>query len=184
MSNFFGSFQVASPLHAEAVQAVMQWCHDTDYARPGGLVLWSRKFGVGKTHLASAAHAALREIYRRGAFLSAPEFLDRIKQTYNDKGGVSENQLFVNLLGMDYIILDDVGKEYADKRTWADEKYFRLIDGVVRNGHSLLLTSNLDLEQLAQHVGGAAWSRVAGLCGRHGFVNMNNLNDYRLRVTP
>lgn len=176
---FFASYTASQPAQAKAVQAVIKWAKEASQFEPSGLVLWSTGYGVGKTHLARCAHSALAWSYRDGVMMSAPDFLDTIKSTYSDDRRTEFN-LF-RQWSQGYVILDDVGKDYSAQPEWSNEKYFRLFDGVVTNGANLLVTSNLTVKELAKRIGGAAFSRLAGLCGENGFVDMSGLPDWRLK---
>lgn len=178
--DFFSDFVVTQPAQQAALEAAMKWVRATYEGQSLGLILWSEVYGVGKTHLAHAAHAALQYTGKaEGAMLTAPDFLDIIKSSYSDDSPRNEYELF-NTWKKGYIILDDIGKEYIKEKTWADEKYFRLIDGLVNAHSSLLITSNLHPKKLGPHLGGAAWSRVGGLVCDNS-VNMSALADYRLK---
>jgi DNA replication protein DnaC len=177
LSSFFSSFDVSSPAQQAAKDAVMGWCSDAIEGNPSGLVLYSKGYGVGKTHLARCADSALMWGGRRGYFFSTPDWLMALRESYNSN--TNESYLFRGW-GKGFFILDDFGKEYLKDGTggWAHEKFYMLLDKM--QGKQLLVTSNLTPTEMAKRLGGAAWSRLGGLCGER-FVNMSSLPDYRLK---
>lgn len=180
LSDFFSDFVTGNPVQLKALDAVMAWVKQVHAGGSVGLVLWSTDFGVGKTHLMTAAKAALAYSPQHGTMMTAPDFISTVKGTYKREATRSEDELF-RQWRTGYVMLDDVGKEYIDGKAWGDEKYFLLVDGVVKSKKSIMVTSNLDTERLAERMGGAAWSRLYGLCGEDGFINMSSLPDYRFR---
>lgn len=188
------------PAAQTAADAVREWAYGAARGEPRGLVLWSAPhtgprgetfgYGCGKTHLARAAYAYVRQCQWtdpatgltrqwRISLLTAVEFFGMVRDLYTKN--LPEYPLF-NDWGSGHMILDDVGKEHvsAEARPWAREKLFRLIDRL-NESRALLLTTNLTPEQLEAHVGGATWSRLAGMCGERGFVNLSAVPDFRLR---
>lgn len=201
LANPFDAFDrnVHPRAHA-ASEAARQWTYAAAQGQARGLVLWSEAhagphgetlgYGCGKTHLARAAYDYLRQCVRsdpetglnrrvRVTFLNMVDFYAQIRDLYAKNQ--PEYPLF-NDWASGHVILDDLGKEHvsAEGRPWAREKLYRLLDRVYET-RSLLLTSNLNPEQLESHLGGAAWSRLVGLCGEQGFINMSEIPDYRMR---
>ena len=183
-----------------ASEAARNWTYAAAQGQARGLVLWSEAhtgphgetlgYGCGKTHLARAAFDYLRQCVWtdpetglnrrvRVTFLNMVDFYAQIRDLYAKSQ--PEYPLF-NDWASGHVILDDLGKEHvsAESRPWAREKLYRLLDRVYET-RALLLTSNLNPEQLETHLGGAAWSRLVGLCGEQGFINMSEIPDYRLR---
>ena len=201
LPNPFDTFDRAvHPAAGAASDAVREWTYAAARGLGRGLVLWSEPhtgpggetfgYGCGKTHLARAAFTYLRQcvwtdpdtgLSRRWrvTFLNIVDFYAQLRDLYAK--GQPEFPLF-NDWASGHVILDDLGKEHVttDSRPWAREKFYRLIDRIYES-RALLLTSNLTPEQIETHLGGAAWSRLVGLCGERGFVNMSALPDYRLR---
>ena len=179
VSEFFASFEANSNTQRLALAAVIDWTKQTANGECAGLVLWSTRYGVGKTHLARCAHEALGWAGKRGTFATAPDWLENIKATYNDGGG-TERDLFRQWEG-GYFAMDDYGKQYqAGSGEWAQEKFFKLMDKCYGR-QSLMITSNSKPDEMRLSLGGAAWSRLYGMCHDAGFVNMSDLPDWRAR---
>jgi DNA replication protein DnaC len=118
--------------------------------------------GVGKTSLAAAAawtrleHAPLR-------WLSVPELFSRLALAFGDE---TREDALKSLAGSQGLVLDDVDK--ARPSEYAAEQMFYAIDNRVTAGAQLLVTTNLELSELAarfpQPHGAAIVSRLAGYC--------------------
>lgn len=175
----FAAFEYAGKPQAEdALRAAWGWANDVLEGRASGLVLSSQTYGAGKTHLAMAAAYTLKNLGRIGTFLSEPDWFDTIRQSYSDER--PERALFQGWAKSPFIILDDVGTAHVATPGWGQEKWFKLVDSLVLAGSSLFITTNLDAMQLPAYLGGKVYSRLAGLCGERGFVDMSRLPDYRL----
>jgi DNA replication protein DnaC len=78
--------------------------------------------------------------------------------------------------------MDDWGKQYTTGtgEQWAREQFFQIINTVSRR-HGFLMTSNVAPEVIEPQIGGAAFSRLLGMCGPAGILDLNGVPDYRLR---
>jgi DNA replication protein DnaC len=129
------------------------------------LVLYSPNvWGVGKTYLGCAiAHAILDKwsgqtdgcpVY----FISEPQLFMRIRATYNRQRGEgyaeTEDDIYRKLTRVSLLILDDVGKEEVSDPRFVQRVLFALIDGRYQNMLPMVITSNLDSDGLARHLGG------------------------------
>lgn len=163
-----------------ALDATWDWTVRASKGEVAGLILWGANYGAGKTHLAQAAWKALSRSGYYGTFYSAPKWFERIKDQYSLKA--PEGPLFAEWCGGPYFILDDLGKEATRKESenWTREKFFKLLDGL-HQSRPLMITCNLTPAQLAVWIGGAAWSRLYGMCGETGIVNMGRIPDYRIK---
>lgn len=175
---------------ARAHRAVRDWVYDASCGKPVGLVLWANSragqsgFGSGKTTLARMAFDVLREMRnhegraQRATFLNAADFFQDIKDAYSNSAPVG--RLFDDWT-RGHFILDDWGKQYTTVTgaEWAREQFYHLINKI-HERHGLLITSNHSPEQIEQEIGGASWSRLLGMCGPKGLVDMSAVPDYRL----
>ena len=190
----FGSFEAPTASQKRAIAAVWSWTVGVTAGERRGLVLWGG-FGAGKTHLARAADRTLLASGWVGNFYDSPAWVKRIQSFYGVKAEPdAQDRSFSDWLGRPYFILDDLGTEHvrAESLGWLQECLFLLVNGAERTGLSLLITTNLPpavvapdgavtSRPLADRVGGKVWSRLAGLCGADGFVDLSGVTDYRLR---
>lgn len=165
-----------------------------DYAT-GSLVLMSPGiYGVGKTHLVCALANRLVEtapavelskttgfeIAQRCPvrFETEGRLLARIRATYNNKSGSSEEDIYRELMMRQLLILDDVGKVQPKDYSFLQGVYFRVIDDRYTKNKAMILTTNLSLERLEEHIGGACADRLREMCGKAGFIGFTG-SSYR-----
>lgn len=167
-----------------ARQKVYKWLETVATGKPAGIILWSKNYGCGKTHLARAASAALGAVptppwgmRRHGTFINSDQFFQTIRDSY-ELG--SPTHLFKEWVDAPYFIMDDFGKEYTANLDWAREQFYKLLNRIYEE-KCLMLTSNLNPRELGERIGGASMSRLIGMCGRGGFVDMSSIPDYRVK---
>lgn len=179
------------PDAARVVKAVKDWAYDTARGEQRGLVLYSTGFGAGKTHLArrAAEYVASWQVaddlgvitHKRVTLFNAVEFFGQIKDAYAENKPIG--RLFDVWAGAP-LVMDDLGKSYTrdGSEGWAQEQLYRVIDRIHTGGYSIFITSNLAPAEMERVVGGAAWSRVMGICGRPGtIIDLSSWPDYRVR---
>lgn len=151
-------------------------------------------YGVGKTHLVCALAESLVEtretakfqsgcyrILRRQCpvhFTTELKLLARIRQTYNRKDGETEEDVFLHLDKFPLLIIDDVGKVRPRDYSFLQGVYFRIIDERYVDRQGIILTTNLSLKELEEHIGGASADRLREMCGKTGFITMKG-QSYR-----
>lgn len=133
------------------------------------LLMYSKHpaFGVGKTHLAAAiAHKILdRHCCLEGVcpvqFTTETDIMLSVRTTYDrNYNGLSEGSILMTLKSRPLLILDDVGKEQPQDSKFMQRVYFHVIDGRYQRRAPMVITSNLDLEEIFDHIGGAAADRI------------------------
>ncbi len=100
--------------------------------------------GVGKSHLASAA---VNLLLARGEFvvyMTAPEMLIALRESFS-KQGESFGDALDKYLKCEWLVLDDWGAEKASD--WASEVWFTIFNSRYRNGLATMVTSNLNLSR-------------------------------------
>jgi DNA replication protein DnaC len=112
---------------------------------PEGWLLIQGRYGCGKTHLAAAI---ANESVANGVptlFLTVPDLLDTLRFTY-DSQDVSFEERFDQIRNAPLLILDDFGIQSATE--WAREKLFQILNYRYINNLALVITTNLDLEEI------------------------------------
>jgi DNA replication protein DnaC len=173
------------PKAERAHAAAREWVWAVSNGEARGLVLWSSGYGAGKTMLAEMAAECLTVMRdhqgqaQKATLLTAPEFFQTIKDVYST--GDPVGPIFEKWC-QGHFLLDDWGKHYTTTsgEEWAREQFFRLINTIYRQ-HGFMLTSNVAPEVIEQQIGGAAFSRLLGMCGPGGILDLNGVPDYRLK---
>jgi DNA replication protein DnaC len=133
--------------------------HDWGAGELSGLLL-SGSIGVGKTHLAAAAAWARLD---RGPvrWFSVPVLLAHLELPFDAKARLDALDV---LSGAPALVLDDLDK--ARPTEYAAQQLFCAIDSCVTTGGQLLITTNLELDELATRFphGQAIVSRLVGYC--------------------
>lgn len=191
--NPFVDFDTAwHPDASKAHAAAREWVYAVSSGQVRGLVLWSDNhheqsgYGSGKTTLARMAYEVLRVMRshngqaQRVRFINAADLFQDIKDAYSNNAPVAP--MFDDWT-RGHFILDDWSKQYttATGEEWAREQFYKLINRLVEAGHGLLMTSNSAPATIERQIGGASWSRLLGMCGPRGFIDMSAVPDYRLK---
>jgi DNA replication protein DnaC len=177
-----------------------QW-DDALEKKPQSLVLLSPDlYGVGKTHLVCALAESIIEtdeaarIHDRDGIVSITRFRDtpvrvfqentllrRIRATYNTGATETEEQV-LRLLGekTSLLIIDDVGKVKPRDPSFLQGIFFSIVDQRYTDEIPLVITTNLSLTELEEHIGGASADRLREMCGKSGFIVMTG-TSYRRR---
>jgi DNA replication protein DnaC len=94
---------------------------------PTGWLVFTGKYGCGKTHLA-AAIANYQVTAGRGLplLVVVPELLDHLRATFSPNSPTTLDRLFEQVKNAPLLVLDDLGAESATP--WAKEKLFQLLN--------------------------------------------------------
>lgn len=128
--------------------------------------------GTGKTHIAVAILHAILEKGYPGLFVTVPDLLAEIRKSFNNDG---ESKKIKDIMSARFLVLDDLG---AEKTTdWVQEQLYMIINHRYEYELPTVITSNLDIGQLAQKIGERSASRLLEMC--YG-VRLNG-EDYRAK---
>lgn len=142
-------------------------------------VFLTGKYGTGKTHLAIglsyvwyAQNIQLISDFDYGihdrktdyfcfpfepVFLPSVEFFLQLKNSFN-KDGISEMDIVNKYSDVSFLIIDDIGAEKVSD--WSRQMFYTLIDRRYRDMKQTVITSNMDLEELANLIDGRISSRI------------------------
>lgn len=142
------------------------------------ILVFTGATGTGKTCLSSAmARKAVLEKGKSALVLSAYEFNSVCLNTHlapiEEKSGVIHDAL-----SCDFLVIDDLGTEPMLKNVTLE--YLQLVlDERVRDGHSTIITTNLDERQLKERYGERIFSRLTDT--RHSLIRRIPGKDLRLK---
>lgn len=138
-------------------------------------------YGIGKTHLVCAL---VNKLIKEGEpikpnpdfdlsslkiekcpayFVPEPALLDRFYKSFKENKETSED-IYSFLTSVELLVIDDVGKVQPKDPSFLQSVYYQIIDGRMLNELPIILTTNLDYNQLELHLGGASADRLRGMC--------------------
>jgi len=183
-------------LQPGAFDVMLKYDYHFEVDPPCSLVLLSPdRYGVGKTHLAAALLNRIIEmeetvhVSKDGDFHNLPcpvyftaenLLLSRIRQTYSRSNKYNDDEcceeteedIYQKLEKYALLIIDDVGKVRPRDYSFLQGVYFRVIDFRYTHQHPIILTTNLSLAELENHIGGASSDRIREMAGKDGFIVM------------
>jgi len=131
--------------------------------------------GSGKTHLAVSVVRAV--IYStapcRCIFLNVPEWLDAIREAWNENDGPEAP----SPRGYPLVVIDDLGAE--NSTSWTRERLYGLINERETSRGLTIITSNLAPSDLHSTLGAPTASRIARLCAP---VPTEDAEDFRVKL--
>jgi DNA replication protein DnaC len=147
------------------VRVVRSWIEDLEANLDAGRGLWLMgDTGTGKTTLAMLVSKGALQASHSVAIYSLPKLLARIRRTYDSEpGGDSYLAFFERLTSVDLLHIDDLG---AEKRSdWVLEQLYALVNERYEAQRSMLVTTNLDQQELEEQIGPRTVSRLVEICG-------------------
>lgn len=117
--------------------------------------------GAGKTHTAAAAarEAVRSRRHGRVVWWNVPELLERLRQSFDEP--VRAASIADEIEGAELLVLDNIGQEKPSE--WVCERLFVIINRRYERGERLIVTSELDLDELAGKVGRAIARRIEAM---------------------
>jgi DNA replication protein DnaC len=95
-------------------------------ANPDGWLILTGAYGCGKTHLAAAIAHEQQERGIEVTFVTAPDLLDHLRETFQEASQASFSRRFEEVKATPFLVLDDFGSESASP--WVREKLFQLFN--------------------------------------------------------
>lgn len=161
----------------KAVKTIKRWYNEGIPA--GQTLLISGNYGCGKTHLAQAIHYlyGLHSIYAEETGL-----FKAIQETYNQRGGESEEAIKLRMVRAKLLVFDDLGSYETQSLAWVQNIYRAVFDGRCDQGRPCLLTSNTPLDEFIGRIGGRNFDRLCGaLETEDNYIDLFNVPSYRTR---
>jgi len=117
--------------------------------------------GTGKTMLAMLISKAALDAGRTVAIYSLPRLLNLIRESIEDMDGVVG--FLDRLAGVDLLHIDDVGAE--NRTDWALEQLYSIVNTRYEEQRSIVITTNLQPDELSEQIGARTVSRLIEMCG-------------------
>ena len=144
------------------VRDVKRFTRDIDANLDQGRGIWFvGDVGTGKTTLAMLVSKAAIEAGRSVAIYSLPRLLGVLRESMNSEEGLL--RLVDSLSQVDLLHLDDLGAERATD--WVLEQLYAIVNARYEEQRSLVITTNLYPEALAEQIGPRTVSRITEMCG-------------------
>jgi DNA replication protein DnaC len=146
---------------APVVATVRRFTRDIHRNLDEGKGLWLfGDVGTGKTTLAMLVSKAGIAAGRSVAIYSLPRLMNVLREAIGSDDGKLE--LIDRLATVDLLHLDDVGAENGTD--WVLEQLYSIVNTRYEEGRSLVVTSNLDPDALAEQIGHRTVSRLIEMC--------------------
>ncbi len=154
------SIAAAAPAQVRAVRAYIR---DLDGHLRAGRGLWLYgTVGTGKTTLAMLVSKAALDAGHGVAIYSLPRLLAEIRTTYDDSSDRTYTALLDRLAEVDLLHVDDVGTEKTSD--WVLEQLYSIINARYEEQRSVLITTNLERDALADQIHERTVSRLEEMC--------------------
>jgi DNA replication protein DnaC len=95
-------------------------------------------------------------------YISVPELLLKLRGTFKNSSRLDESEIIENYSEVKVLYLDDLGVEKVSD--WALQTLYLIIDRRYSEMLRTVISSNLSLDQLADHLDDRIASRIAGMC--------------------
>jgi DNA replication protein DnaC len=151
--------EIAAPVTA----AVRRYVGRIDDNLAAGRGLWFfGSVGTGKTTLAMLVSRHALDAGHSVAIYSLPRLLAEIRTTFDDERGTSYVGLLDRLTSVDLLHVDDVGAEKTSP--WVLEQLYAIVNARYEDERSILITTNLERDELAEQINERTVSRLEEMC--------------------
>jgi DNA replication protein DnaC len=160
-----GTELVAFP---EQIRLARSFATRIEHNLDAGHGLWIMgDIGTGKTMLAMLISKAALDAGRTVAIYSLPRLLNLIREAIpSSREGEHEDGVvgFLDrLAAVDLLHLDDVGAE--NRTDWALEQLYSIVNTRYEEQRSVVVTTNLQPDELSEQIGARTVSRLIEMCG-------------------
>jgi len=119
--------------------------------RRGAGLIFSGKWGTGKTHLACAIANAVIDMGVPAKFTTVTSMMREIKSTYHKDSEDSETQVLERLSDVPLLVLDEAGMDYGTD--FNKTLLFEVLNSRYENVNPTIILTNLDATALRDYLG-------------------------------
>jgi DNA replication protein DnaC len=146
----------------DQVQEVKRYVREIDANLDAGRGLWLMgDVGTGKTTLAMIVSKSALDAGRSVAIYSLPRLLNLIRNSIDAEGGMVG--FLERLAAVDLLHIDDLGAE--NTTDWVLEQLYSIINTRYEDERAMIVTTNLQFEELIDQLGERTVSRLVAICG-------------------
>lgn len=142
---------------------INQFNFEKDY--PKGLLMIG-PVGCGKSHLAVSILRGVISKGYSGLYYNSPDLMRDIRSTFEKDSDVTEDDLLEEVTTTDLLVFDDVGAE--NSTNFVLDRFYLIVNERYDGCKPLILTTNLELEQLENRLGKRIVSRLLEMCETFG----------------
>jgi DNA replication protein DnaC len=144
------------------VREVRRYVRDLPEMLSRGRGLWLEgEVGTGKTMLAMLVSKQAIELGHTVAIYSLPRLLSVMRQSIEEADG--SLGFLDRLCSVDLLQIDDLGAE--SQTEWVLEQLYSVINSRYEDERSLVVTTNLNHDELREQIGERTVSRIVEMCG-------------------
>jgi DNA replication protein DnaC len=146
----------------EQVRVVRRYVQRIEENLDAGRGLWLfGDVGTGKTTLAMLASQAALQAGRSVVIHSLPRLLNLVRNAIESDAGMVG--FLERLTAVDLLHIDDLGAE--NTTDWVLEQLYSIINTRYEDERAMIVTTNLEPEQLSEQLGERTVSRLLAICG-------------------
>ena len=164
----YKTFTVSSDIDQQAKNFAMRLNRFYFKEEGQGNALIVGQSGIGKSHLTISIARKLNDDWKSlnepksVLFVSVSKLFQKIQDGFNTRDGFSREQMMKLLVGVDYLFLDDIGKESTyghtvkEANNWKQEFLYQLLD----ERETTIINTNLEGTELVKVYDKALVSRI------------------------
>lgn len=162
LANYQPTTERAEKVHAACRRYVETW---PERFEKGSSLILSGDVGTGKTHLACAIAKALVNKHQASAhYTTVLRAIQRVRSTYGQGAGETEQDVLDHLSSVDLLILDEVGMQSGSNHE--HNTLFEILNRRYENVLPTIVISNLGIKELVDAIG----DRLVDRLKEHGAV--------------
>lgn len=150
---------------------ILERCRDyADRFGPGsGSLLFLGRTGLGKTHLSLAIAGAAAAKGATVLYSPVQGIIDRYERMRFDRDPTDQDRSFVSMAPRcDLLVIDDLGSEFST--AFSQSVLYNLLNERINAGLPMVISTNLDLEQLESAYNERIASRLLCGCSNYNFA--------------